>query len=556
MDAMDFETLVRNEEGPLMARLTTVLGGDRATAEDVRQEAFARAWRSLPRELDPDRQRAWLHRTAANLAIDELRRRKRRPAISLDAAGDAIGASAAAEPDAAHEALAELTAAERFLLLLRLEGGFSHIEVARLLDISEDAARKRTARARASFLRAYRAARVERTPLVVLLARDEPAEPYLRWLADAGARVRPLARQPTERELALADALVLTGAVRDLHSELYGEAPRSLRGEPNLEADRADLAAVRTALALGIAFAGICRGHQLLNVATGGTLYQDVVLDGLTESNHEDAEHRVETHAGGATRSLLGRSAQVMSSHHQAVRRLGGRLRPTASSPDGVIEMIERTDRRFAIGMQWHPGDQPAQRRPRRPGTPRRGSAGSGMSTTSSPITLRCADARDRPALARLAALDSASPPAPPVLVADLEGQLLAAISLADGAVLANPFRPTAALVELLQARERQLRTGSFSGRVRPRVRRLDPPPRGGSADRRVGDSARQRRSHGRRPASAAWLPPITAPTRRMLASCRFPSRMSARTPGRRGPSSGATSKPSPASLPHAGIAC
>src|SRR5579871_512641 len=109
---MDFETLIRNEQGALTARLTSVLGGDRAAAEDVRQEAFARAWRSLPRELDRERQRAWLRRTAGNLAIDELRRRARRPAVSLDAAGEAVGAAAAPEPDAALEALAQLTTAE------------------------------------------------------------------------------------------------------------------------------------------------------------------------------------------------------------------------------------------------------------------------------------------------------------------------------------------------------------------------------------------------------------------------------------------------------------
>jgi hypothetical protein len=93
------------------------------------------------------------------------------------------------------------------------------------------------------------------------------------------------------------------------------------------------------------------------------------------------------------------------------------------------------------------------------------------MSLTSPPITLRCAVARDDSELSRLAALDSAAPLAPPVLVADLEGQLLAAISLADGAVVANPFQPTVALVELLRARERQLRGGPFQHRPRPRLR-------------------------------------------------------------------------------------
>jgi putative glutamine amidotransferase len=364
---MDFEALVRSEGGALTARLTAVLGGDRAAAEDLRQEAFTRAWRSLPRDLDADRQRAWLRRTAGNLAIDELRRRARRPAVSLEVAGAAVGATQAAEPDAAQEALSRLTTAERFLLLLRFQGGFSHLEVAQLLGVSEEAARKRTARARAAFLRTYRAARADPTPLVVLLVRDEPPAPFVRWLEAAGARVRELPGIPTERELVLADALVFTGARRDLHSRLYGESPRALRGEPDIEEDLADLAGVRGALALGLAFAGICRGHQLLNIASGGTLFQDVVLDGATASSHDDGEHRLETRPDGGARSLLGRGTLVESTHHQAIRRLGRRLRATACSSDGVIEMIERTDHPFAVGMQWHPetsgasGDRVAQ---------------------------------------------------------------------------------------------------------------------------------------------------------------------------------------------------
>ena len=351
---MDFDALVRTEEPRLTAQLAFALGGDHHAAEDLRQEAFARAWRRLPRDLDPAQQRAWLRRTAGNLAIDELRRRGRRPVVALDDAHEIASATEAGEPDAAREALAGLGAHERFVLLLRFEAGFSHAETAQLLDISEEAARKRVARARQAFLGAYRAARSDAAPLVLLFVRDEPPGPYERWLERAGARVRKVSGEPSERELALADAVVLTGAFRDLHPELYGERPRAVRGDPDLGQDRADLAALRIALALDLPFLGVCRGHQLLNIATGGSLYQDVVLDGLTGERHDDSQHRVDTHAG-VSRSLLGPSADVESSHHQAVRRLGARLSVTATSRDGVIEMIERPDRRFALGLQWHP---------------------------------------------------------------------------------------------------------------------------------------------------------------------------------------------------------
>jgi putative glutamine amidotransferase len=336
-------------------RLASALGGDHHAAEDLRQKAFARAWRSLPRDLDPPRQRAWLRRTAANLAVDELRRRRRRPAVALEAAAEVASATAPEEPDAAREALATLGVSDRRILLLRFSAGFRHAEIARAHDSSEEAARKRVARARRAFLTAYRAARRDPTPLVLVISRDEPLEPYAMWLERAGARVRRAPERASERDLVLADALLLTGAFSDLHSELYGERPRALRGVPDLEQDRNDLALMRTALTFDLPIVGVCRGHQLLNIASGGTLYQDVVMDGVTGSSHDNGEHPLDTDTDSATRRLLGRSAEVTSTHHQAVRRLGRGLHATAASRDGVIEMIERRDRRFALGLQWHP---------------------------------------------------------------------------------------------------------------------------------------------------------------------------------------------------------
>ena len=75
---MDLQTLIEDERGPLVARLTGVLSGDRHAAEDLAQETLIRAWQRLPEGLDASRRRAWLARTARNLAIDELRRRSRR----------------------------------------------------------------------------------------------------------------------------------------------------------------------------------------------------------------------------------------------------------------------------------------------------------------------------------------------------------------------------------------------------------------------------------------------------------------------------------------------
>jgi putative glutamine amidotransferase len=357
---MDLDTLMRAHRDELTSRLSYALAGDRHAAEDLAQEAFTRAWRSLPDGLSAERQRAWLKRTSHNLAVDELRRRARRPTIALDDDA-AIGRTVqeAAAPDAAREALTRLPAHQRFVLLLHFDAGFSHGEIARLLDSTEEAVRKRVSRAKAAFLHAYRQTREDARPLILLVSRDDPVPPYVRWLHDAGARVRHLSSPPSQRELSLSDGLVLTGAFTDLHAGLYGEVPRIARGEPDFERDRVDLGVLTAALAIDLPVVGVCRGHQLLNIASGGNLYQDVIGDGATTVQHGDGAHPVRTRADATMRSLLGRSACVDSEHHQAVRRLGRGLEATATSPDGVIESIERTDRRFALGLQWHPERDP-----------------------------------------------------------------------------------------------------------------------------------------------------------------------------------------------------
>ena len=84
------------------------------------------------------------------------------------------------------------------------------------------------------------------------------------------------------------------------------------------------------------------------------------MADGATRKSHDVGVHRVRTYTGSTTRPLVGRELQVQSEHHQAVRGLGRRLRVAASSPDGLIETVEHPDRRFTLGLQWHPETDPA----------------------------------------------------------------------------------------------------------------------------------------------------------------------------------------------------
>jgi putative glutamine amidotransferase len=353
---MDFEALINAEQPGLTRRLARTLGGDLSAAEDLCQEVVLRAWRKLPRDAEPAAQRAWLHRAASKVAVDELRRRGRRPTVALDDAhSDQLASEQLDEPDTAREALATLTPHDRLLILLRFDAGLQHAEIGQLLAISEEATRKRVARARKAFVGAYRRMRSDGPPLILLRSDDEVKQPYIDWLQNAGARVRMINSGTTERELTLADGFVFAGSYDDIHSSLYGEAPRTLRGYIDADRDRTDLALVASVLALGIPYVGICRGHQMLNIARGGNLYQDVVLDGAGGLSHEADLHVVETSPESTSRAMYGRAVDVRSEHHQAVRKLGRNLRVAAVSRDGLIESIEHAGRDFVIGVQWHP---------------------------------------------------------------------------------------------------------------------------------------------------------------------------------------------------------
>src|SRR3954451_3602859 len=247
---MTFDATLIEQAGPLTRRLTRMVG-DRETAEDLRQETLARAWRSAPRAAQPPVLRGWLDRAATNLALDELRRRRRREHVPLHAGlAEPPGSAGGPRDPRLREALGRLTAHQRLVLLLRFEAGLSLREVGELLDLSEEAARKRVARARAAFLEAYDngAADDARPTVVLLLGREDPG-PYERWLAAAGARVRTLTGAQAGLDLAGADALVLGGSETAIHPGIYGEAAGEHVRHTDLTRHLRDLAALRRALA-------------------------------------------------------------------------------------------------------------------------------------------------------------------------------------------------------------------------------------------------------------------------------------------------------------------
>jgi putative glutamine amidotransferase len=162
--------------------------------------------------------------------------------------------------------------------------------------------------------------------------------------------------------LARLDGLLLSGGA-DVDPALYGQAPHPKLGRVVRERDDFELALCREALQRDVPILAICRGQQVLNVATGGTLVQDIpslvagAVDHDPQAERWDAVHEVELLQGSRLRAILGSERLAVNSfHHQAADALGAGLVASARSiPDRVVEGVEDPSRRFALGVQWHP---------------------------------------------------------------------------------------------------------------------------------------------------------------------------------------------------------
>jgi len=159
------------------------------------------------------------------------------------------------------------------------------------------------------------------------------------------------------------DALVLQGGA-DVAPQSYGQKPLKPEWEGDVVRDRYELALLRTFLAQKKPVLGVCRGAQLLNVAFGGTLYQDIPTQCPAAHEHADThlydqlEHDVTFIQGSALTALYPNAAQlrVTSIHHQAVAELGkGVVVEAVSTLDGLVEAIRWTGDAYARGVQWHP---------------------------------------------------------------------------------------------------------------------------------------------------------------------------------------------------------
>jgi len=183
---------------------------------------------------------------------------------------------------------------------------------------------------------------------------------YVSAVERAGGR--PLLVPPSddgiEETLAVLDGLLFSGG-SDLDPETYGAEAHPETNGVRAERDQAELALLEAALARDMPVLAVCRGSQVLNVALGGDLVQHLP-EVVGDERHKHtpgvfADHDVEVLPGTKLQALVGDHAPVKSHHHQGYGRLGDGLREAARADDGTIEAIEDPERRFALGVLWHP---------------------------------------------------------------------------------------------------------------------------------------------------------------------------------------------------------
>jgi len=159
------------------------------------------------------------------------------------------------------------------------------------------------------------------------------------------------------------DGLLLPGG-GDMRPHIYGAETHPLTDNFDDPRDAAELKLTRWAVDDDLPVFGICRGHQVVNVALGGTLIQDVPSEVGTDTAHNVTvprnalAHAVQVDPGSRLASILGAtSVKVNSLHHQSVAQAAPGACVTAYAPDGVVEALEVPDKRFVLSVQWHPED-------------------------------------------------------------------------------------------------------------------------------------------------------------------------------------------------------
>lgn len=159
----------------------------------------------------------------------------------------------------------------------------------------------------------------------------------------------------------LADGVLLTGADTNTNPVYYGEASEGFDGRIDDCRDQLDIALVKLAYEKRLPLLGICKGMQVMNVALGGTLFQDVTVQKPSQVSHNNAGRRFEaTHSARIAKHTLlselfeAKNILLKGGHQQAVKNLGPGLVPAAIADDGIVEAYESKEHPFLLGIQFH----------------------------------------------------------------------------------------------------------------------------------------------------------------------------------------------------------
>lgn len=169
-----------------------------------------------------------------------------------------------------------------------------------------------------------------------------------------------LDEESIKRQAEVIDGLILSGGY-DINPLTYGEEPTKSQGFTFPEIDEYNLKLIKFVCELKKPIFGICRGLQILNIAFGGSLYQDLsYIDGSYIKHYQLSKgdmtgHSINVLKDSLLYDILGENYLVNSFHHQAIKDLADGFKVTAKSKDGLIEAIEKLDGQFILGVQWHP---------------------------------------------------------------------------------------------------------------------------------------------------------------------------------------------------------
>jgi putative glutamine amidotransferase len=203
---------------------------------------------------------------------------------------------------------------------------------------------------------------------LIAIGQNRKMEDYLESVRRAGGEPIEVVvgGESPEQILSRVDGLMLTGG-GDVDPKLYGEKPHETFEAAETGRDEFEIALAKAAVQKGIPLLAICRGMQVLNVAMGGTLYQDIPSQVTGALHHSvpqpraGSAHEVWISKDSLLSALLkdhmedGETCHVNSRHHQSVRDVASGFDVTATSPDGVIEAMEKPGAVYCIAVQWHP---------------------------------------------------------------------------------------------------------------------------------------------------------------------------------------------------------